>query len=345
MRISKLWWLIGPVAMVIVAVVVFGVWFNSAINKSAGTSDQTLSITITPGQGVRAIGAQLAEAKLIRAPWQWNLYIILTGKRASILADTYQLSPSQSIRDIARVLTNDQSDGKEVTVKILEGWTAAQIAAELEKQGVIKAAEFLTAVAQSDTRILLPDQRYDFLIDKTAGASIEGFLFPDTYRFFRDASAASVIQKFLDNFNNKFTPEMRQAAKASGRSYYQTVIMASILEMELRTATDRAMAADLFWRRIAADMPMQSDATVNYVTGKSRLQPTIADTQLISPYNTYLNKGLPPGPIGNSSQGALKAAATPQANDYWYYLSAPSGQTIFSKTYNEHVQNKARYLD
>ena len=106
MRISKSWWLVGPVAMIIIAMVVFGIWLNKAINQSAGTSDQAVTITITSGQGVRAIGAQLYGAKLIRAPWLWNLYIILTGKRAAILANTYQLSPNQSIRDIARELTS-----------------------------------------------------------------------------------------------------------------------------------------------------------------------------------------------------------------------------------------------
>lgn len=120
--------------------------------------------------------------------------------------------------------------------------------------------------------------------------------------------------------------------------------MASILEAELQTDVDRAMGADVFWKRLAIDMPLQSDATVNYVTGKGKLQPSIADTKVDSLYNTYQHRGLPPGPINNPSLSAIRAAINPTSNPYYFYLTAPDGKTIFSKTLDEHNRNKATYL-
>ena len=120
--------------------------------------------------------------------------------------------------------------------------------------------------------------------------------------------------------------------------------MASILEDELRTDRDRAKAADLFWRRLDIGMALQSDATVNYVTGKGRAQPSIEDTKVDSPYNTYKYPGLPPGPIGNPGVSAIRAAVSPEPNTFLYYLSAPDGTTYFAETYEQHLANKAKYL-
>ena len=148
----------------------------------------------------------------------------------------------------------------------------------------------------------------------------------------------------LDNFGDKVTDELRQKISAQGLTLFQGVTLASIIEKEVRTDQDKKIVADLFLRRMAAGIPLQSDATVNYVTGKSALQPTIDDTKTESLYNTYLHQGLPPGPICNPSLASLAAVASPQPNEYFYYLNTPEGETIFSKTFEEHKLNKAKYL-
>ncbi len=333
--------------IILVAVVLTGSgfwWVSRTVSVAAGSKKDSVTFTIRSGEGVRDVAHDLKVKNLIVSEQAWNLYIILTGRRSALLAGDYTLNATMTGREIATVLADGQIDADEVTVKILEGWTSKQIATELEKKDVIAAADFLPAVATSDSRTLLPDSYYSFLTDKPAAADLEGFLFPDTYRFFKKTSAAHVIKKFLDNFGQKFTPAMQTAAKAKNRTLFEMVTMSSILEAELRSDTDRAKASDLFWRRLDQGMALQSDATVNYVTGKGRAQPSIADTQIDSPYNTYKYPGLPPGPIGNPGVSALRAAVTPSPNRYYYYLSAPDGTTYFAETYEQHLANKNTYL-
>ncbi len=333
---------LGIVGGVVIFLVVAGVWFNSVVDHPTSASNARVELTIAKGDGVKAVADKLLAAKLIRARWHWNLYIALTGQRSSILFGDYELRGTQSIREIARVVTTAPEGDRKV--RLLEGWTAAAMADVLDRAGVIKAPAFLEASASRDSRTVVPDRTYAFLTDKPSTAGLEGFMFPDTYRFFVDSTPTQVMQKLLDNFNQKFTASMRTAVQNQGRSIYEVVILASIVERELRTDQDRAMAADLFLRRIEAGIPIQSDATVNYVTGKSVLRPTLADLEVDSPYNTYKYKGLPPGPIGNPGLSALRAAVNPEPNDYFYFLTGTDGKTHFAKTLDEHNLNKAKYL-
>lgn len=337
--------IVGGVFGVAILLVIAGfVWVSRTASASPSESTTPVSFTINAGEGVRTVSDKLKQQNLIVSEQAWTLYVILTGRRSALLAGVYTLNPSMTGREIATLLADGKVDINEVEVKILEGWTAKQIAAELEKKNVVAAKDFLTAVATTDSRSILPETYYAFLTDKPTTADLEGYLFPDTYRFFEKSTAAQVLKKFLDNFGQKITASMQAATKANGRTLFETVIMASILEAELRTDTDRAKAADLFWRRLDIGMALQSDATVNYVTGKGRAQPSIADTQVDSPYNTYKYPGLPPGPIGNPGVSALRAAVNPSPNPYFYYLNAPDGTTYFAETYAQHLANKAKYL-
>lgn len=335
---------IGVVVLLLGFVIGGFVWVSRTASASPGDSTTPVSFTLASGEGVRTVSDKLKSQNLIVSEQAWTLYVILTGRRSALLAGEYTLNQSMTGREIATILADGKVDTNEVSVKILEGWTAKQIAAELDKRNVVKTEDFLEAVATTDSRTILPDTYYAFLTDKPASANLEGFLFPDTYRFFENTTPAQVLKKFLDNFGQKFTPTMQAATKGNGRSLFETVTMASILEAELRTDTDRAKAADLFWRRLDIGMALQSDATINYITGKGRAQPTIEDTKVDSPYNTYQNRGLPPGPIGNPGVSALRAATYPSANDFLYYLSAPDGTTYFAVTYEQHLANKAKYL-
>lgn len=335
---------LGSIALVIVLTISGFVWVSRTASASPGTSTTPVEFTINPGEGVREVSDKLKQRNLIVSEQAWTLYVVLTGRRSALLAGEYTLNQSMTGREIATILADGKVDANEVSVKILEGWTSKQIAAELDKKNVVASEDFLTAVATTDSRTILPDTYYAFLTDKPATANLEGFLFPDTYRFFEDTTASQVLKKFLDNFGQKFTTTMQAAAKANNRTTFEIVTMASILEAELRTDTDRAKASDLFWRRLDIGMALQSDATVNYITGKGRAQPSIADTQVDSPYNTYKYPGLPPGPIGNPGVSALRAAVNPSPNPYYYYLNAPDGTTYFAETYEQHLANKAKYL-
>ncbi|MBU1029480.1 endolytic transglycosylase MltG, partial [Patescibacteria group bacterium] len=164
------------------------------------------------------------------------------------------------------------------------------------------------------------------------------------YRVYRTASAEEIVNKLLGNFDQKLTADVESVIAASDHSLYEIVIMASILEREVRGEEDRRLVADLFWRRLDIGMRLQADSTVNYVTEGKRPALTQADTQLDSPYNTYKYGGLPPGPIGNPGLVSIKAAANPQPNSYWYFLTDVDGGVHYARNLEEHNRNKAAYL-
>lgn len=319
-------------------------WMTGNVNRAVADDLPSVAFTVGAGQKLRQVALALERQRLIPSASAWALYAILQSQRSNILAGQYSLNPSMTGREILRTVTSGDKQSKEVTVKIREGLTAEATAEILEGAGVVTRSDFLTAARVTDSRTVWPDKTYGFLADKPTVATLEGFLFPDTYRFFKDSSAAVTVQKLLDNFDRRIGSSLRQTAARQRRTLYEEIIMASILEAELKTDADRAMAADIFWRRLDAGIALQSDATVNYVTGKGRLQPSIADTEVDSPYNTYRHRGLPPGPINNPGLSAIRAAINPTANDYWFYLTAKDGKTIFSKTLDEHNRNKAEYL-
>jgi UPF0755 protein len=147
----------------------------------------------------------------------------------------------------------------------------------------------------------------------------------------------------LNNFDNKLPPELREEIAKQKKTIFEIITMASVIEKEAR-GEDMALISDIFWRRIGEGIALQSDATVNYATGKYETQPSLDDLEIDSPYNTYKYRGLPKGPIGNPGLEAIRAAIYPKANNYWYFLHTKDGQTIYSRNFNEHKANKLKYL-
>lgn len=329
-------------ASALAVIVGLSLWIFAAVGATS-SNPSPVTFTVAKGEGIRSIAGRLESDRLISARLPWTLYTVLTGRHTSLLSGTYTFPTSVTGKSVLEQLVAGPNEEREVTVTIPEGERLEEIAAILEKKSVVDAASFLALVKQSTA--FVSSWTTDLFASKPPSVDLEGYLFPDTYRFFKNTPADAVVRRMVENTDRRLDATVRSRVTASGRSLHDILTLASILEMELKTPTDRAMAADLFLRRIAAGIALQSDATVNYVTGKSRLQPTIADTQVESPYNTYRNKGLPPGPIANPGLDAITAAITPSPNDYFFYLTAPSGQTIWAKTYEEHLANKRRYLD
>ncbi|MFA5070557.1 MAG: endolytic transglycosylase MltG [Patescibacteria group bacterium] len=320
-------------------------YFVYLISSPASSITEEKEITINKGDGSRVIADVLIAKGLIRNKTAFFVYTFIEGVSSRLQAGTYQLSTDMSIKQVVAILSEGKLISNERTIKIIEGWTNTEIGDYLEKQEIISKADFLAAAGVKNSREILPEENYTFLADKSLAVDLEGYLFPDTYRIFKDSAGKDIIKKMLDNFGSKLTEELRAEIKNQNKTIFEIVTMASILEKEVRKEADRKMAADLFFRRIEIGMPMQSDATVNYVTGKSALQPTLEDLQTVSAYNTYLNKGLPPGPICNPSLSSIKAAIYPTPNEYLFYLNKKDGTTVWSKTAEEHAANKAKYLD
>jgi len=184
--------------------------------------------------------------------------------------------------------------------------------------------------------------KYSFLKDP-AVTNLEGYLFPDTYFFQKDASAEDIVSKMLDNFEGKIDAQMTIDIQSQNKSIREIIVMASIVEAEVKSQEDRETVSGIFWKRIDEDMPLQSDATLTYALNDNESRHSYAQTRYNSPFNTYMNKGLPPGPIDNPSLEAIEAAIHPKASDYVYFLSDPnSGATYFAKTLDEQNINKAK---
>lgn len=234
---------------------------------------------------------------------------------------------------------------EEKTLRVIEGWRNIDIANELVRLNLPEASTFVEA-AQKDY-----SSQFEFLSDKPKNTDLEGYLYPDTYRVFASSTPDEIIVKMLTNFDNKLTSQMRADIKAQGKTINEIITMASIIEKEApisyRTGKldDAKIVSGIFWNRIKAGQALQSCATLAYILGVNKPQYSEADTKVVSPYNTYQNPGLPPGPIANPGILAITAAIYPIKTNYNYFLT-PSGskELIFSRTYEEHLQNKNKYL-
>lgn len=333
---------------VVIAILVLGlIYFFYQLVTPAQSQAENVFFVIEKGQGVNEISQDLQQQGLIRDKLVFKTYLWLKGIENKLQAGEYDLNTGMNIRKLSNALISSSYLSQERQIKIIEGWTAEEIDNYLAEIGMFPAGEFLkyTNNAQIDytflpTRSCLPTANCPEPI-----RSLEGYLFPDTYRIFKKATISEVVKKMLDNFDKRLTPELREEIRQQGRTIREVMILASILEKEVRAYEDRQMVADVFLKRLQADKPLQSDATVNYITKKKTTRPSLEDVSRDSPYNTYKNKGLPPGPICNPGLDSIKAAIYPKANDYYYFLTKDDGTVIWSKTGEEHEANKQKYLD
>jgi UPF0755 protein len=313
--------------------------FNRQANFSHGTGNMPQTFEIKSGERTQEIGQALEDSQLVKGKYYFDYYIWKTGSKGKILAGKYELKGSMTIPEIVQVLSLGEIVSNEVKVTFPEGISAKKMADILSQKG-FDGEVFLTDI-KSGAGIA---DAYGFLESKPPSASLEGFLFPDTYIFFKNAKSGQIVDRMLLNFDEKLTPKMREDINSQGKNIFDIVTMASVLEKEVRTADDMKIASGIFWDRIGVGMPLQSCATIAYVLGTEKKQYSIADTQTPSPYNTYINKGLPPGPIDNPGINSILAAIYPTKTEYNYFLTDPAtGKTIFSKTLEEHAANKVKY--
>lgn len=187
--------------------------------------------------------------------------------------------------------------------------------------------------------------KYPVLLSAPKSASLEGFLFPDTYRFYASSSALDLAEKMLANFDVKLSATLRAELDRRKLSVYEALTMASIIEKEVQSVDDMKLVSGIFWDRIRSGQALQSCATLAYVLGENKAQYSLAETKTPSLYNTYLNPGLPPGPIANPGINAITASIFPESSNYNYFLTDPqTGKTYYASTYNEHLANKQKYL-
>lgn len=313
-----------------------------ALASPAGP-DNTLRIFIVePGDTAATIGRNLALAGLIADAELFRNYARYHGLDAHLEAGTYLLRQTDTIPVIARTLTD--SSKASVPVTILEGWRREEIADAIDANPLLRfsGADFLGVTGPGAD--LTPG--FAALVDLPAGASLEGFLYPETYFVPPDATAADFRDALLDMFVARAGADLSVAAETSGLSLYQAVTLASIIQREAVKADEQPLIASVYHNRLAAGMTLDADPTVQYAIGyrDGSWWPPITQEDYrtaLSPYNTYLNPGLPPGPIASPPRPAIEAAIFPTRSDYYYFRAdcAGSGYHVFARTYEEHIAN------
>jgi UPF0755 protein len=311
-------------------------YFRYQVYYSHGSYVEGKTIKIEKGEGNKSIGEKLEKEKIISGKYYFYYYMWSKKLTAKILPDEYELSAKMTIPEVIFAITQEQD--KNIKITFPEGWTSKQMAERLTANG-LPGGEFSKIISNpGDLK-----SQYAFLTDSGI-KTLEGYLFPDTYFFTSEMDAQMMVRKMLGIFNTKVTSQMKADAMKNGKSLNDIMVMASIIEGEVRTDEDRKIVSGIFWNRIKNGQALQSCATLAYITGENKKQYSELDTKINSPFNTYLVKGLPPAPISNPGLSAINAAIYPTETQYNYFLSDPqTGKTVFSKTYEEHVANKAKY--
>jgi len=304
--------------------------FGSLVTPS--DTHTKVSFTVEKGEGVSDIARNLADRGLISSRPLFVLYALLSGDASRFQSGVYTIEPDMGTLDIASWLT--QNPG-EVEVIVYPGMTLSEIDERLSGEGVIKAGALL-----SFDKTTLQD---DYLFLKGA-PSLEGYLMPDTYRFYVGSTPKKAITTMLNNFEEK-----TQALNISDGDSERIITIASLIEKEVHIIKDKPLVASVIYNRLSLGMPLQIDAAVRYGVCGGRFTQCDAlsrdDFSQDTPYNTYLYKGLPPTPISNPSVSSIQAALRPTKTSFLYYLSDPkTGETFFSTTLEEHNDKRAKYL-
>lgn len=330
------------IAVIMVVALSFMAW---QLARPAGPAGELREFSIESGEGVNQISQELAVQELIHSRLWFEFWVWLSRTEADFLAGDYQLPTNVNVINLVRLLTGALEPSSELSVRFIEGWTIQQMSDYLQRNSVFAEGDFSTFVTVPiNYQTVTAGLDDNFFSQLPRGASLEGYLFPDTYRLYHNATVSDLVSKMLNNTLDKFPPDWRAEITKRGYSIHEAMTLASIVEREVASDKDRAMVAGIFWRRLEAGRGLEADSTINYITGKRTPAVSAEDLSLDSPYNTYRYRGLPPGPISNPGSASIQAVVYPQANQYWYFLSAPDGEVIYSTTFEEHKQAKQKYL-
>ena len=314
-------------------------WEYTASGTEGG---KEVTFEIEQGQGLRAIAKNLKEQGLIKSEIAFILKARNMGATTSLRYGTFVLNEGAGLETLINQLTSGGAQKASKSFTIPEGYSIEKMAVKLEEEGICSSADFLVAVEKEYT--------FDFLDSIPADADVkyrlQGFLYPDTYSVYEEATAEDIVQTMLEQFDSKFTDEMKSKADKLGKSIFEVVIEASIVEREAQKAEERSIIAGVIVNRLKINMPLQMCPTALYpvtdgMYDKSTV--TYADTEVDSPYNTYQNPGLPVGPICSPGIACLEAVLEPAEHEYLFYHvdeSKSDGSHIFTETYQEHTQTQ-----
>jgi len=280
------------------------------------------TVRIEEGMTLKQIASRLKETGVIRSQTVFASMVTISGKQENLVAGQYSFDRPYSLFTIVGRLISGTFGFHMVKVVIPEGATVAEI----------------SSLSAKNLPLFTRKNFLDLTEEK------EGYLFPDTYYFTPVATENDVLAQLEKNFKKQVGPYEVEAL-ITGHSLHEILTMASLLEEEAKTDDDRAMISGILWNRIELGMPLQVDAVFPYIVGRNTFQVTKADLANPSPYNTYVHKGLPPGPISNPGISSIRAAIHPTKNDYLFYLHDKHGTMRYARTFEEHVANRRKYLN
>lgn len=326
--------------------------YVSAGLKPLDKNDKKLvQVEVPSGSSNRQIGDILEEGEVIRDGMVFNFYTKFKNL-TNFQAGYYQFSPNMTLDQISKELQQGGSaepldDASKLTVP--EGYDVDKIASLVAKKTDFKKEDFIKVMKDDKFFEQLKTQYPDLLTDagnaKDVRYRLEGYLFPATYNVHKNRSLEDLVTQMVDTTNQILTPYYSQI-KEKGLNVQEVMTLASLVEKEGVTQSDRKKIAQVFFNRIEAQMPLQSDISILYALGEHKEVVTIKDTEVDSPYNLYTNTGYGPGPFDNPSQEAILAVLDPTENDYIYFVADIStGKVYYAKTYEEHMELVEKYVN
>ena len=299
------------------------------------------SVLILGGDSVEIVGKRLSDAGIIRSEIMFKIVYKLFGHGAPVYPGIVEIDARCGLVCVVGEITTLQQRSVRLTFK--EGEDIRDLANLIEQKqlgthAALYALVGAPAVTPTDRTVSTTD--FIFLKDAPSNISLEGYLFPDTYAVSAETGLRGLVHAMLQNFDRKFTGEMRTTARTQNHSIHDVVSVASILEKEVRGSADRKLVADILWRRLSKNIGLQVDSSVNYAVGSENKFTSAKDRATNSLWNTYKFRGLPLGPISNPGLDALQAALAPTPNENWFYLTSPDGTVYYARTLQEHVANK-----
>ncbi len=328
---------------VILVALAVGVFFVIDVLNDArgnGGKGEVSSFVIEKGDGAAKVCQTLAQAGAVKYPGVFRLYLKMSGASSKLQVGEFEIEKGSGYDAIISLITTTQVRHETVRVRFTEGWTVEQFVDALVKAGVGSEDRYRQVLNGWDFG-------YDYIPEAGTENRMEGFLYPDTYEFYVDAKEEDVIRKLVNAFDSKMrSAGVFDAVKEKGLDFYDTLILASIVEKEGQLAEEQPIIASVFMNRLKINMKLQSCATVNYVLEEKHFILTYEDMATESPYNTYLYSGLTPTPISNPTATTMLAAINPADTDYLYFLSKNdgTGSSAFARTLAEHNKNIQKYL-
>lgn len=329
------WLLISaPIALLAALSGIGNLWWSSiTAPPSIDPNIKSIQIQVKPGTSAQAIGKELEAKGAIKSQVAWKLWTFWQAKqgKGSPQAGTYELAPGKPLPVVAAQLLEGKVVQSGFTIR--EGWNIKQMGEYFENKGLFKAADFVAAATE------IPKDKFPWLPDGIP--HLEGFLFPETYKVPTETiSPKGVVTQMLKQFEQVALPEYQKAAATQKLSLLQWVSLSSVVEKEAVIPIERPLIAGVFTTRLAKNMRLESDPTVEYGLGIKQTADrplTFAEVKRPNPYNTYMNAGIPPGPIASPGIGSLKAVLNPDSTDLLFFVAKYDGTHVFSKTLSEHV--------